>query len=243
LQSAGLVKPAPKRFGPTSVGCFANSIPTGAVIITYAKGWRVGLEDGAHASQPRPGPARHPPYRGLFARGARPFGARAFEGLQGRVRKELALAGITIMAAANRWMAECYLPAHNEAFAVMPEQMGTASVRDRTASQVVCLQEEPGSVTKTRQMARAHSAVRRVIGGPSLGMHSVEGCAGWPAQSLMSWGTGRMDDITYAGLDVRTRRPLAWQSPRADAVVRYGSSSFLVGFIWAIARIAQPALD
>ena len=85
-------------------------------------------------------------------------------------------------------MAECYLPAHNEAFAVMPEQMGTASVRDRTASQVVCLQEEPGSVTKTRQMARAHSAVRRVIGGPSLGMHSVEGCAGWPAQSLMHGG-------------------------------------------------------
>jgi hypothetical protein len=58
-----------------------------------------------------------------------------------------------------------------------------------------------------------------------------------------AWGTGRMDDITYVGLDVRTRRPFAWQSPRADAVVRYGSSRFLVGFIWAIARIAQPALD
>ena len=30
----------------------------------------------------------------------------------------------------------------------MPEQIGTASVRDRTASQVVCLQKQPGSVTK-----------------------------------------------------------------------------------------------
>ncbi|MGH6675161.1 MAG: hypothetical protein ACRECE_02910, partial [Xanthobacteraceae bacterium] len=26
--------------------------------------------------------------------------------------------------------------------------------------------------------------VRRVIGGPLLSMHNVEGCAGWPAQSL-----------------------------------------------------------
>ena len=43
--------------------------------------------------------------------------------------------------------------------------------------------------------------VRRVIGGPPLGMHTVEGCAGWPAQSLMH-GMGQMDDITYVGLDV-----------------------------------------
>ena len=41
-----------------------------------------------------------------------------------------------------------------------------------------------------------------MIGGPSLGIHSVEGCAGWPAQSLMHEGTGLMDDITYVGLDV-----------------------------------------
>ena len=58
------------------------------------------------------------------------------------------------MAAANRWIAECYLPAQNEASAVMPDRI--AFVRNRTASEVVYLQEEPRSVTKT--MARTHSA-------------------------------------------------------------------------------------
>jgi hypothetical protein len=39
-----------------------------------------------------------------------------------------------------------------------------------------------------------------VIGGPSLGMHTVEDCAG-SAQSLMHGETGLMNDITYVGLD------------------------------------------
>src|SRR5690242_18378640 len=33
-------------------------------------------------------------------------------------------------------------------------------------------------------------------------MQNVEGCAGWPAQSLMHGGRAEMDDITYVGLDV-----------------------------------------
>lgn len=158
LQSAGLAKPAPKRSArERPLFCELYTDLGQSLLYTPKAGEPVSRTVRTQVS-PRPGPARHPLYRGLFARGARPFGARAFEGLQGSLRKELALAGITIMAAANRWMGECYLPAHNEAFAVMPEQIGTASVRDRTASQVVCLQEEPGSVTKARQMARAHSA-------------------------------------------------------------------------------------
>ena len=54
------------------------------------------------------------------------------------------MAGITAIAAANRWIAESYLPAHNAAFAVAPEQAGTAFVPDRTgaAREILCLQEE-----------------------------------------------------------------------------------------------------
>ena len=51
---------------------------------------------GAHASQLRNGPVRHPLYRRLFVRGARPFRAR-FRTLRDRLPKVLALAGITTM--------------------------------------------------------------------------------------------------------------------------------------------------
>ena len=49
---------------------------------------------------------------------ARGRSERAFRTLQDRLPKELALAGITTIAAANRWLAESYWPAHNAAFAV-----------------------------------------------------------------------------------------------------------------------------
>jgi len=49
--------------------------------------------------------------------------------LQDRLPKELALVGITMIAAANRWLAETYWPAHNAAFAVTPAEAGSAFVR------------------------------------------------------------------------------------------------------------------
>ena len=67
-----------------------------------------------------------------------------FRTLQGRLPKELALAGITTIAAANRWLAETYWPAHNAAFAVAPAEIGSAFVLDRTGRvrEILCLQEE-----------------------------------------------------------------------------------------------------
>jgi hypothetical protein len=64
--------------------------------------------------------------------------------LQDRLPKELALAGITTIAAANRWLAETYWPAHNAAFAVAPAEIGSALVLDRTGRvrEILCLQEE-----------------------------------------------------------------------------------------------------
>jgi transposase len=75
---------------------------------------------------------------------ARGRSERAFRTLQDRLPKELALAGIATLEAANRWIAESYLAAHNARFAVAPEQAGTAFVPDRNgaAGEVLCIQEE-----------------------------------------------------------------------------------------------------
>ena len=53
---------------------------------------------------------------------------RAFRTLQDRLPKELALAGITTVEAANRFLREVYLPDHNATFAVAPEEPASAFV-------------------------------------------------------------------------------------------------------------------
>src|SRR3954452_7532329 len=75
---------------------------------------------------------------------ARGRSERAFRTLQDRLPKELALAGITTIAAANRFIAEHYLPAHNAAFAIAPAEAGGAFVPDRSnqAPEILCIQEE-----------------------------------------------------------------------------------------------------
>ena len=112
-------------------------------LFPHPQGRRAGLEEAGDASRAGFGAARHPPYRGLFARGARPFRAR-FRTLQDRLPKELALAGITTIAAANRFIAERYLPQHNAAFAIAPAEAGSAFVPDRAgaARAILCIQEE-----------------------------------------------------------------------------------------------------
>jgi hypothetical protein len=75
---------------------------------------------------------------------ARGRSERAFRTLQDRLPKEMALAGIATLEAANHWIRQSYLPAYNAAFAVAPEQAGSAFVADRTgaAREILCLQEE-----------------------------------------------------------------------------------------------------
>jgi len=75
---------------------------------------------------------------------ARGRSERAFRTLQDRLPKELALAGIATLEAANRWIAEHYLAEYNAAFAVAPAEAESAFVADRTgrAAEILCLQEE-----------------------------------------------------------------------------------------------------
>jgi len=75
---------------------------------------------------------------------ARGRSERAFRTLQDRLPKELALAEITTLAAANRWLAETYIAAYNARFAVAPEQETSAFVEDRAGAwqEILCIHEE-----------------------------------------------------------------------------------------------------
>ena len=75
---------------------------------------------------------------------ARGRSERVFRTLQDRLPKELKLAGITSAEAANRWLAEVYLPEHNARFAVAAEQDGSAFVADAAQAwrEILCVQEE-----------------------------------------------------------------------------------------------------
>ena len=59
---------------------------------------------------------------------ARGRSERTFETHQGRLPKELALAGITDRAAANRYLEQVYMPRHNAEFAVPAAEPGSAYV-------------------------------------------------------------------------------------------------------------------
>ena len=58
--------------------------------------------------------------------------------------KELGLAGITTMAAANTFLREVYLPAHNQRFAVKAEQEGSAfvAIPGVDLNEILCIQED-----------------------------------------------------------------------------------------------------
>jgi hypothetical protein len=75
---------------------------------------------------------------------ARGRSERMFSTLQERLPKELALAGITDMEAANRFIAETYLPTHNARFAVLPAVAESAFVTAEAAqlAEILCIEEE-----------------------------------------------------------------------------------------------------
>jgi hypothetical protein len=75
---------------------------------------------------------------------ARGRSERAFHTLQDRLTKELALAGIATVAAANVFIREVYIPGHNARFAIKPEQEGVAfvAVPGVDLAEVLCVQED-----------------------------------------------------------------------------------------------------
>ncbi len=75
---------------------------------------------------------------------ARGRSERAFETLQDRLPKELKLAGIDTVEAANRWLNDFYIAEHNERFAIAAEQEGSAFVPDAMEAwrEILCIQED-----------------------------------------------------------------------------------------------------
>ena len=75
---------------------------------------------------------------------ARGRSERLFGTLQGRMPKELSLAGITTVEAANAWLRDTYILAHNARFEVKAEQEGSAFVAAAglDLAETLCIQEE-----------------------------------------------------------------------------------------------------
>ena len=75
---------------------------------------------------------------------ARGRSERAFHTLQDRLTKELALAGITTVEAANTYLRDAYIPAHNARFASKPDQEGSAfvAIAGVDLGEILCVQEE-----------------------------------------------------------------------------------------------------
>lgn len=75
---------------------------------------------------------------------ARGRSERLFQTLQDRLPKELKLAAITTVEAANRFLRDTYIAAHNTRFAVAAEQPGSAfvAVPGVDLNEILCVQED-----------------------------------------------------------------------------------------------------
>ncbi|RWQ67342.1 MAG: hypothetical protein EOS85_33030 [Mesorhizobium sp.] len=104
---------------------------------------------------------------------ARGRSERMFGTLQDRLPKELKLARITDIKAANRFLAEVYLPAHNARFAKPPEIADSAFVAADSLqlAESLCVEEERVVARDTAgwpsSTARAASAVMMQMAGRS----------------------------------------------------------------------------
>ena len=81
---------------------------------------------------------------GAYSPQARGRSERAFGTLQDRLINELALAGVASIEAANLFIREVYLPAHNARFAVPAAQPGSAftPIPGVDLDEILCVQEE-----------------------------------------------------------------------------------------------------
>jgi transposase len=81
---------------------------------------------------------------GAYSPQARGRSERVFHTLQDRLTKELALAAIATIEAANAFIREVYIPAHNARFAIAAEQPGSAfvAIQGVDLDEILCVQEE-----------------------------------------------------------------------------------------------------
>jgi len=135
---------------------------------------------------------------------ARGRSERAFRTLQDRLVKELALAGIATVAAANRFIAEVYLPEHNARFAVAAEEPGSAFVPCRSEQwrEVLCVREDRqvGNDNTVRWRGRTlqipSSRLRPHFARAKVRVHEYPDGA-----AALFWGPHRLADFAPDGRD------------------------------------------
>ena len=143
---------------------------------------------------------------------ARGRSERAFLTLQDRLPKELQLAGIATVEAANRWFAETYIAEHNKMFAIEPEQEGSAFMADTmgVACDILCVQEDRAvgndNTVKWQRLSLQLPPSR-------LRPHFVKATVSvreYPNGHLaVFWGPHRLADYDAAGVMVRPAPPVA----------------------------------
>ena len=170
---------------------------------------------------------------------ARGRSERVFGTLQDRLPKEFALAGITTVEAANRWLRDVYIAEHNERFAIDAEQEGSAFVVDADGSLAGDPVHPGGTDGRQRQhgeMAQAEPATAGVPTAATLreGKGAGARVSGWPTGGVLGTAsTGRLQRQRHdhsagaTGRMTRFQRPLCagacpgTEQERSGQITRY----------------------
>ena len=143
---------------------------------------------------------------------ARGRSERVFGTLQDRLPKEFALAGISTVEAANRWLREVYIAEHNERFAIEAEQDGSAFVTDAAGAwrEILCIQDDrtvgnDNTVKwQTLSLQLPPSRLRPHFVKAKVRVHAYP-----DGQLAVFWGPHRLADYEADGTILQTQRQAA----------------------------------
>ena len=154
---------------------------------------------------------------------ARGRSERVFSTLQDRLPKELKLAGINTVEAANRWFNETYMAEHNKMFAIAAEQEGSAFVADAmgAAREILCIQEDR---TVGNDNTVKWQRLRLQLPPSRLRAHFVKAAVRvheYPDGELaVFWGPHRLADYDASGVMVRSApQVIAPEAPHAEQMI------------------------
>lgn len=154
---------------------------------------------------------------------ARGRSERVFSTLQDRLPKELKLAGIDTVEAANRWFNETYMAEHNKMFAIAAEQEGSAFVADAmgAAREILCVQEDR---TVGNDNTVKWQRLRLQLPPSRLRAHFVKAAVRvheYPDGELaVFWGPHRLADYDASGVMVRSApQVIAPEAPHAEQMI------------------------
>jgi hypothetical protein len=144
-----------------------------------------------------------------------------FSTLQGRLPKELKLAGISTVAAANRWLVETYMTEHNKRFAIAAEQEASAFVADAMGAwrEILCVQEDrtvgSDNTVKWQRLSLQlpPSRLRPHFVRANVRVHEYP-----DGELAVYWGPHRLADYDAAGIMVQPEFPVTPADPLRLAI-------------------------